>query len=351
MFSHNDPVSTKNDSIKHYKVVSKIELAQLIDSVFELETVTSKDLDLMSYYASLLNSTKSDSVKILKFRSNNVMTRAKLSRLIDSVLELKHVTTKEVDLLNYYTSLLNSNNTNVVKISSFNLSELNFYSEEEEKILFPLTPADSLPKSFNLILENDLLSYYVAPFKGVVTSNYGWRDKKMHNGIDIDLNKGDKVAAAFDGKVRVAKKQGGFGNVVILMHPNGLETVYAHLSKLKVKTGDVVLSGQTIGLGGNTGHSHGSHLHLEIRYKGHAINPATIISFTNHKLYHHTITLKSNKQKLAAYPTNRNLHRVSRGESWSYIASQYGISTQKLMVLNGVSKRYYLKAGQNLRVN
>jgi len=351
MFSHNEPLSKKTDSIKHYKIISKIELAKLIDSVFELKSVTSKDLDLMSYYASLLNSTKSDSVKILKFRSNNVMTRAKLSHLVDSVLELKQVTTKDVDLLNYYTSLLNSNNTDVVKISEFNLNELSFYSEEDEKLLFPLTPTDSLPKSFNLILENDLLSYYVSPFKGVVTSNYGWRDKRMHNGIDIDLNKGDKVAAAFDGKVRFAKKQGGFGNVVILMHPNGLETVYAHLSKLKVKAGDVVLSGQTVGLGGNTGHSHGSHLHLEIRYKGHALNPATIISFNDHKLYHHTITVRSSKQKLAAFPTNSNLHKVSRGESWNYIATQYGISTKKLMALNGVSKRYYLKVGQQLRVN
>lgn len=351
MFSHNDPVGKRTDSIKHYKVISKTELHNLIDSVFELEHVTSKDLDLMSYYASLLNSTKSDSVRILKFRSNNIMTRSKLAHLIDSVLELKNVTTKDVDLLNYYTSLLNSNNTDAVKISEFDLSELSFYSEEDEKLLFPLTPTDSLPKSFNLVLENDLLSYYVSPFKGVVTSNYGWRDKRMHNGIDIDLNKGDKVCAAFDGKVRVAKKQGGFGNVVILMHPNGLETVYAHLSKLKVKSGDIVLSGQTVGLGGNTGHSHGSHLHFEVRYKGHAVNPATIISFFDHKLYHHTITVKAHKQKLSAFPTNSNLHKVNRGESWNYIASQYGISTKQLMTLNGVSKRYYLKVGQQLRVN
>ncbi|MEO6304347.1 MAG: peptidoglycan DD-metalloendopeptidase family protein [Bacteroidia bacterium] len=341
----------RTDSIKHYKTVSKAELANLIDSVFDLKNVTSKDLDMMSYYASLLNSTKSDSVRILKFRSVNIMTRSKLAHLVDSVLELKNVNQKDVDLLNYYTSLLNSNNTDEVKISEFNLSELSFYSDEDEKLLFPLTPTDSLPKTFNLVLENDLLSYYVSPFKGVVTSNYGWRDKRMHNGIDIDLNKGDKVCAAFDGKVRFAKKQGGFGNVVILMHPNGLETVYAHLSKLKVKAGDIVLSGQTVGLGGNTGHSTGSHLHLEVRYKGHAVNPATIISFNDHKLYHHTITFKAAKQKLSAFPANSNLHKVNRGESWNYIATQYGITTKQLMVLNGVSKRYYLKVGQQLRVN
>ena len=351
LYSHNDPSFKKTDPITHYKIVSKFELAQLIDSIFELKQVTASDLDMMSYYASLLNSTKSDSVKILKFRSYNIITKQKLARLIDSVLDLKTITTKEIDLLNYYTSLLNSKNTNALTISDFNLSELNFYSPEDETLLFPLTPADSLPNSFNLVLENDLLSYYNSPTKGIITSCYGWRDKRMHNGVDIDLTKGDRVAAAFDGKVRIAKTQGGFGNVVIIMHPNGLETVYAHLSKLKVKPGDVVLSGQTIGLGGNTGHSFGSHLHFEVRYKGHALNPASIFSFTNHQLYHHTITIKTDKQTLAAFPSNAKLHMVNNGEGWNQIAAKYGISKKQLLVLNGINTTYYLKPGQHLKVN
>lgn len=135
------------------------------------------------------------------------------------------------------------------------------------------------------------------------------------------------------------------------MHANGLETVYAHLSKIKVKEGDVVLSGQVIGLGGNTGHSYGSHLHFELRYKGHPLNPASFISFTEHKLYHPVVTIKNSGKVLAAFPANRTLHTVSRGESWNMIAGKYGLSTKELLALNGVAKRYYLKPGQQIRID
>jgi len=289
---------------------------------------------------------RSDSVKTFKF-----ISKSKLAHIIDSVFEKENVTTKDVDLLNYYASVLKNNNSDSVRISDFNLNELSFYSRADENLLFPPVSLDSIPTSFNLLLENDYLSFYFAPFKGVVTSNFGWREGRLHKGIDIDLEKGDKVSASFDGKVRFAKKQGGFGNVVILMHPNGLETVYAHLSKIKVKEGDIVLSGQTIGLGGNTGHSTGSHLHFELRYKGHPLNPAAFISFSEHKLYHHTITIRNSKHNLAAFPGNCNIHTVHRGESWSLIASKYGLSTKELMALNGIGRRHYLKPGEQLRVN
>lgn len=289
---------------------------------------------------------KNDSIRNYKF-----ISKGKLAHLIDSVFDLENISVKDIDLLNYYASLLKSSRSDTVKISEFNLYELSFYSQSDEKLLFPLTKLDSIPSSFNLVLENDYLSYYYPPFKGVVTSNYGWRDGRIHKGIDIDLIKGDKVSAAFDGKVRFAKKQGGFGNVIILMHPNGLESVYAHLSKIKVKEGDVVLSGQTIGLGGSTGHSSGSHLHFELRYKGHSVNPATFISFTDFKLFYHTVTVKNSKHNLSAFPSNSNLHIVNRGESWNLIAGKYGLSTKELLTLNGIGKRYYLKPGQQLRIN
>ncbi|MBA3665665.1 MAG: peptidoglycan DD-metalloendopeptidase family protein [Bacteroidetes bacterium] len=289
---------------------------------------------------------KNDSVKTYRFISKNILTR-----LIDSVFEKQEVTRGDVELLNYYATILKNNNSDSVKLSDFNLSELSFYSQSDEKILFPPVSFDSLPSSFNLVLENNFLGYYFSPFKGVITSNYGFREGRLHKGIDIDLEKGDKVSAAFDGKVRFAKLQGGFGNVVILMHPNGLETVYGHLSKIKVKEGDVVLSGQTIGLGGNTGHSYGSHLHFELRYKGYPLNPAGFISFTDHKLIHHTVVIKKSNHLLAAFPSNSSLHTVNRGESWALIAGKYGLSTKELLALNGLAKRYYLKPGQQLRIN
>lgn len=289
---------------------------------------------------------KNDSVKTYRF-----ITKNKLAVLIDSVFEKENISVKEIDMLNYYASLLKNTKSDSVRLTDFNLNDLSFYSKFDENLLFPPLSLDSLPNAFDLIVENDFLGYYSSPFKGIVTSNFGWRDGRMHKGIDIDLNKGDKVCAAFDGKVRFSKKQGGFGNVVILMHPNGLETVYAHLSKLKVKEGEVVLAGQTIGLGGNTGHSTGSHLHFELRYKGHALNPAAVISFTEHKFYHSKITVRNSKHMLAAFPGNCSIHTVHKGESWNYIATRYGLSTRELMALNGVGKRYFLKPGQQLRVN
>ncbi len=116
--------------------------------------------------------------------------------------------------------------------------------------------------------------------KVVVTSRYGPRSGRYHNGIDLGLKIGDTIYAMFSGKVRYAKyNEGGFGNLVILRHYNGLETFYAHMSKFLVEPNDEVRVGQPIGLGGNTGRSTGPHLHLEVRFYEGAINPEEIINF------------------------------------------------------------------------
>ena len=123
------------------------------------------------------------------------------------------------------------------------------------------------------------------PVPGPVTSNYGYRPKfgRMHKGVDLRLKSNDTVVAAFDGKVRVVNYEGkGYGNYVIIRHPNGLETVYGHLNKHLVKENQVVKAGEPIGLGGSTGRSTGPHLHFETRFMGYAINPAAIFDFANH---------------------------------------------------------------------
>lgn len=117
-----------------------------------------------------------------------------------------------------------------------------------------------------------------------VTSNYGFRPRfgRMHKGIDLGLNVGDTVVAAFDGRVRITKYEGkGYGYYVVVRHDNGLETVYGHLSRFLVKPNQYVRAGQPIALGGNTGRSTGPHLHFETRFMGLAINPAAIIDFEN----------------------------------------------------------------------
>lgn len=126
---------------------------------------------------------------------------------------------------------------------------------------------------------------YAMPVPGAVTSAYGYRPKfgRMHKGVDLRLKMNDTVVAAFEGKVRVVNYEAkGYGNYVIIRHPNGLETVYGHLNKHLVKENQVVKAGEPIGLGGSTGRSTGPHLHFETRFMGYAINPAGIFDFANH---------------------------------------------------------------------
>jgi len=130
------------------------------------------------------------------------------------------------------------------------------------------------------------------PIEGVVTSNYGWRDGRNHNGIDIDLEVWDPVHSAFSGEVRFAGYAGGWGRLVIVRHHNGLETFYAHLHRYKCKVGDTVRAGDVVGLGGSSGHSTGSHLHFEVRFKGIPLDPSHLISWQENDLVCDTLVLR-----------------------------------------------------------
>ena len=132
---------------------------------------------------------------------------------------------------------------------------------------------------------DSLHNNYAIPFDGQMTSKYGYRRGRRHNGVDIDLETGDTICAAFDGKIRYAKyHENGFGNLIVIRHYNGLETYYAHCSKLMVAPNQDVKAGDPIGLGGNTGHSSGSHLHFEVRFYDNPINPEMIFDFNGRLL-------------------------------------------------------------------
>ena len=122
------------------------------------------------------------------------------------------------------------------------------------------------------------------PYKGIKTSGYGWRWGRAHTGLDIALKTGDKIYAAFDGVVRVAKFNGGYGKMVLIRHYNNLETLYGHMSEIKVKPGQEVKAGDVIGLGGSTGHSTGPHLHFECRLLYACFDPEWIVDMKNYKL-------------------------------------------------------------------
>jgi len=111
------------------------------------------------------------------------------------------------------------------------------------------------------------------PCDGVVVSGFGMRWGRMHEGIDIGCAYGTPNRAAASGTVIYAGWLGGYGNLVVVDHGNGLSTAYAHASSILVSVGQSVSQGQTVSLVGSTGHSTGPHLHFEVRVNGVAVDP------------------------------------------------------------------------------
>lgn len=111
------------------------------------------------------------------------------------------------------------------------------------------------------------------PVSGPVTSSYGVRWGRMHEGIDIAVGEGTPVHAAAAGTVIYAGWMGGYGNLVVVDHGNGLSTAYAHNSSLAVAVGQSVAAGGVVSYSGNTGNSTGPHVHFEVRMNGSAVDP------------------------------------------------------------------------------
>ncbi|MGM9760144.1 MAG: M23 family metallopeptidase [Parabacteroides sp.] len=127
---------------------------------------------------------------------------------------------------------------------------------------------------------------YAFPLPGAkVISPFGGR-RKHHTGVDLKTRANDTIVAAFDGVVRLSKPYAAYGNLVVIRHYNGLETVYSHNSKNLVKSGEVVKAGQPIALTGRTGRATTEHLHFEVRINGYPINPAIVFNMRSYRLYH-----------------------------------------------------------------
>ena len=138
------------------------------------------------------------------------------------------------------------------------------------------TRVSDVPDQFEI----DLTDFEVPIKSNQVTSPFGKRIARNHDGVDIQASLGDTIYSVFDGKVRYAQyNSGGYGFAVVIRHYNGLETYYAHLSQIRVNVNEYVIAGQPIGMAGNTGRSSGVHLHFETRFCGIPIYPQKMISF------------------------------------------------------------------------
>lgn len=209
---------------------------------------------------------------------------------------------------------------------------------------------DSLPDSVKIDLSD-----FIIPVPGHITSHFGPRRYRYHYGTDIKLNTGDTVVASFPGKIRIVDyDRRGYGHYVVIRHYNGLETVYAHLSKVLVALDQTVDAGDIIALGGNTGRSTGSHLHYEIRFLGNAMNPAKIIDFERGITFqkNYLITKKQSfyYQKEVKQLTAAKYYKIRSGDNLGRIAARNGTSVNALCRLNKISSKKILRIGQSIRV-
>ncbi len=249
----------------------------------------------------------------------------------------------------------------------------------------------ALPDSFLI----DLRGFAMPSPSTVITSNFGARWGRQHKGLDIKLNTGDTIYAAFNGKVRIVRYEAkGYGKYVVIRHDNGLETIYGHMSKQLVAENQDVRAGQPIGLGGSTGRSTGSHLHFETRLCGTALNPALMFDFFNQDVvgdyymfrkatynqesivatrlrgvggkggeddtnYAALAQQKSRQQPQAKRTTttrtqrqqSTSYHKVQRGETLYGIARKHGTTVDAICRLNRITQRTVLKPGQILKYN
>lgn len=213
-----------------------------------------------------------------------------------------------------------------------------------------------VPENYSI----DLTGFRMPTPSTKVTSPFGPRWRRMHNGLDLKVNVGDTIVSAFDGKVRIVKfERRGYGNYVVIRHTNGLETVYGHLSKQLVDENQTVKAGEPIGLGGNTGRSTGSHLHFETRFLGIAINPAYMFDFPKQDIVADTYTFRKVKRvdrtrvgshdtQMADAPTIR-YHKIKSGDTLSRVAKLRGVSVSTLCKLNRITPKTTLRLGQVLR--
>ena len=196
----------------------------------------------------------------------------------------------------------------------------------------------------------NLLAYnrkFVLPVYGKLFRGFTY----SHKGLDIKLNMGDTVRAAFDGVIRYAKRnRGGFGNLVIIRHYNGLETYYAHNSKLLVKVNQLVAAGDPISLGGSTGRSRGPHCHFEVRYRDFPLDPLKMIDFDNKKLVSYLFPITKKVFYPNDYDVNAVYHKIKSGDTIGKLAKKYHTSINEICGMNKISAKKNLRVGTTIRV-
>lgn len=212
----------------------------------------------------------------------------------------------------------------------------------------------ALPDSFRI----DLRGFVMPTTNTKITDKFGYRPRRrrVHNGIDVKVERGDTIYAAFDGKIRItAYQRRGYGHYVVIRHHNGIETLYAHLSKKLVEVNENVKAGDPIGIGGNTGRSSGPHLHFETLLLGKCLDPALLFDFKNQDvtgdsyLYRRPGSKYVENGVVKIAGPEKKYHKVKQGETIGKIAKKYGVEQEMIFKLNKLNSRSIIRPGQTLR--
>ncbi len=258
-----------------------------------------------------------------------------------------------------YLSMLNFNGILNVELDSF------IKNEFKNKIIQPWDNYEPYVISNDLSIIKDSIwlcnvdenhPNYHLPSPGKTNSRFGPRGGRYHRGIDLGFNNSDSIFCAFDGVVRYAKyNSGGYGNLVIIRHYNGLETFYAHLKKIKISKNQKIKAGDYIGKGGSTGKVSGPHLHFEIRFYGNAIDPELVFDFKNNclvsdNLFIHKNTFSYAKKYGGVYSSKAKYHKIKSGDTLYGLALKYGTSLNKICKLNKIKPSKILRLGEKIRI-
>lgn len=249
-----ETVDLKEQPIYELKLVNRTENTEedkIIEKIKEDVTVTYK------YYEVALNNKVVETVDTSK-EAEELVSEIKNNEIDENI---------NLSIVEKYT-----NNSDEVKTNDLEVAKVNI----ENKVSKTIKEIEEQEAEKNAIAEINGIKLATIPVTGTISSRYGVSSrirKSNHTGLDIAATTGTPIKVMADGVVTNASYSGSYGNLVKVDHGNGVETWYAHTSKMYVKKGQEVKAGDEIATVGSTGNSTGPHLHLEIRLNGEHINP------------------------------------------------------------------------------
>lgn len=232
----------------------------------------------------------------------------------------------------------------------------------------------SLLKNDTLVVTIDSTDTFCYPIQNIgrFLSPFGPRHRRMHTGTDIKCNLKDSLFAAFGGKVRIARRCSGYGNMVVIRHKSGIETLYGHMSVILVKPDDIVKAGDLIGLGGRTGRATTEHLHFETRILGIPFDSEKYIDFSTGKLIANKLYFLNNQieinpdnfEKYAVTNPSPDIEcgfdnetgnqpvftTIKKGDSLYKLSKKYNTPLDSILKMNKLKKTSKLSLGQQIRI-